>query len=59
MIRLIHARSANSLRAAIALELAGLAYERTALDLDRLRGQAPWARAIAYCGLELPAEVAP
>jgi GST-like protein len=31
--RLIHARSANSLRAAIALELAGVAFERTELDL--------------------------
>jgi GSH-dependent disulfide-bond oxidoreductase len=35
MIRrtLVHARSANSLRAAIALELAGAGFERTVLDL--------------------------
>jgi glutathione S-transferase len=31
--RLIHARSGNSLRAAIALELAGVAFERTVIDL--------------------------
>jgi GST-like protein len=31
--RLIHARSGNSLRAAIALELAGTAFERTLIDL--------------------------
>jgi hypothetical protein len=43
----VHARSANSLRAANALELAGPGFDRTVIDM-----------AVAYSGVELPAEIA-